>query len=237
VTIHGVVSRMVIRQNIFDGNDVGLSISAGYSSAESFTDMYVDGNRISNSPNMGIYANCLVRNIICNNLIYNNGTSISLSAGSGSGGADAITSGTLIANNVIYGPNSLIGLNLSSTGSSVTLNNNILHYTGTLTSKYCVWHGSTAGRLTSNNNVMYAPSTGVPCSLGGAGKTFAQWQAAGYDAAGVYANPLLTNPVGGNFTLQSSSPGLNKGVRLWQVPRDMGINRRTVPTDAGAYEQ
>jgi len=41
--------------------------------------------------------------------------------------------------------------------------------------------------------------------------TFAAWQVAGEDADGIVANPQLTDPRGGDFTLQPGSPDLARG--------------------------
>lgn len=66
---------------------------------------------------------------------------------------------------------------------------------------------------------------------------FASWQAAGYDASGLQADPQFTT-LGTTFTLQGSSPAINAGSTQASVPNDyLGYTRpQGTAYCLGAYE-
>ena len=68
---------------------------------------------------------------------------------------------------------------------------------------------SSAGNFTANNNLYHQFNDFVveDRSVGG----FSQWQALGYDANSLTADPLFVNPANADFHLQSSSPARNTG--------------------------
>jgi hypothetical protein len=95
-----------------------------------------------------------------------------------------------------------------------------------------VFTANQAGTVSINYN-LYWRGDGTPAwASGGAGKTWAQWQALGYDASGKTMDPLFANAGSGDFTLEVSSPARNAGVII------PGINDAFVGTapDMGALE-
>lgn len=70
-------------------------------------------------------------------------------------------------------------------------------------------------------------------------RTFAQWQAAGYDIHGKYGDPKFINILMQNFELLSTSPGIDAGVNLGLAYSfdKRGISRpQGAGYDIGAYE-
>ena len=67
------------------------------------------------------------------------------------------------------------------------------------------WHD---GRVFMADNVYWHPK-GAPNDF--AGKTWAEWQAAGNDVCSVLADPLFRDPRNGDWTLSSNSPALKLG--------------------------
>jgi hypothetical protein len=70
-------------------------------------------------------------------------------------------------------------------------------------------------------------------------RNFAQWQAAGYDIHGKYANPKFVNLLIQNFELLSTSPGIDAGANLgspYNIDKN-GVSRpQGAGYDIGAYE-
>jgi hypothetical protein len=71
-----------------------------------------------------------------------------------------------------------------------------------------------AGVGTINHNIYWRADGNPDIYYNGTQITWAAWQALGYDANGINANPLLSNPSAGNLWLQSGSPAINVGVNL-----------------------
>jgi hypothetical protein len=70
------------------------------------------------------------------------------------------------------------------------------------------------GTVSINNNLQWRPDGNPNIIVAGANKTWAQWQALGYDVNGVNADPLFTNASSNDFTLQGASPAINAGANL-----------------------
>jgi hypothetical protein len=62
-------------------------------------------------------------------------------------------------------------------------------------------------------NVWYTPRLPIAFYDYNTVTSWAQWQALGYDTHGVNADPKFTNPASQDFTLQPTSPAIDKGVR------------------------
>lgn len=92
-----------------------------------------------------------------------------------------------------------------------TYTNNIFSYSGTQVFGYDQWRAS---RYAGDYNLFY--NRGGVLSFGTvngvSNTTLAQWRTAtGDDVHSISSNPLLVNPGGGDFTLQSSSPARGAG--------------------------
>jgi hypothetical protein len=164
-------------------------------------------------------------------LVYNNELLIDSSSGYGPTNAlvymkQVTTAG--IYNNVLYSAaaSTRIGFYVLS-GCSATTKNNILVNLGT-----GIYNEDT---LTSDYNC-FSGCTNIG-RTGGANKSFAQWQAAGFDANGANSDPLFSNAVGGDFSLQPASPAKGTGADLSATfTTDFAGTTRTVPWDIGAYK-
>jgi Ca2+-binding RTX toxin-like protein len=88
-----------------------------------------------------------------------------------------------------------------------------------------------------DNNLIWAPNGNVASVLGST-KNWAGWQALGYDAHGVNADPKFTNLSGNDLTLTSASPAIDHGATLAEVTTDYAGTARPQGAgyDIGAYE-
>ncbi len=95
---------------------------------------------------------------------------------------------------------------------SFTAKNNIVYG-----SKYGFKSNSGAAPLSStiDYNICFGRSESSKYLWDGAGKTFAQWQALGFDTnTDAYEAPIFTDAANGDFTLQSNSPAIDAGEDL-----------------------
>lgn len=91
-----------------------------------------------------------------------------------------------------------------------------------------------------DNNLIYGPATFIAAEVGGTNRTWAQYQALGFDAAGVNADPMFVNPTTdpatANYATQPGSPARGAGATIAAVATDRAGIARTVPYDIGAHE-
>jgi hypothetical protein len=86
-----------------------------------------------------------------------------------------------------------------------------------------------------NNNIYYNGGGTKAGSYNGSIKTFTQWKDLGFEPSGLMGNPKLNS----NFTLQSGSVAINKGVDLgstYKYDRGGRIRPQMNGVDLGAYE-
>jgi hypothetical protein len=236
IMINGTCNKIKIRRNNIYANDTGIRIIGGFGSTERFIRMRIESNNIYSNTNIGIYVGSVQNSFIINNNVYNNSTingNINVASGSAE---DYYTTELVVANNNIYGTGIGLVSNLTQATSDFVFKNNIVYYSGSDLSRYCIYVPASTGVLTSDNNVFYSPVQSNPFYISSTGLTFAQWQALAYDANGVYGDPLFTNADGGIFTLQAGSPGINSAELMWQVYRDFNLSARGTVPDCGAYE-
>ena len=90
--------------------------------------------------------------------------------------------------------------------------------------------------LTSDYNWYYPANLNWSFQSGGADKSWAQWQALGYDAHGGVTDPLFVSG-GTNFHLQAASPAINAGADVGLTTDFAGVPvpQGSAP-DIGAYE-
>ncbi len=137
----------------------------------------------------------------------------------------------VVENNTVYGAE--WGVYLNNSPLSVVENNIFTPHGSQATG--VVLAGASPGGSNIDYNLIFGGSAG---SINGSLKTWAQWQAAGYDAHGVNADPKFVNPAGHDFHLQASSPATDHGVTLSNVTTDYAGTPRPQGSayDIGAYE-
>jgi hypothetical protein len=179
--------------------------------------------------NSGYNGNQTVYNIIINSTGY------PFSIGQGT----AATVQNLFANNVIAGNNGDPILILSGTSIYLTFKNNILfNNSGSQTYFTGVYNTDVpdATFICDYNLYPAAPTFGSSNTS----KTWAQWQALGYDTHAVVGNPLFTNGSGAfdlatDFTLQPGSPAIHAGTVVG-LTQDFAGNLISGVPDIGAFE-
>lgn len=210
----------------------------------------------SNSFGSGVKSQCSVT--IYNNWFKGNGAALD----AGANGANAAT--IIFHHNVVFGSNGYCGFSESKKGAGDlrlrVYNNTFYNNGGAFKGHFLIADNLT--ELDVRNNIMsatpsnrsgdlqsvqtgtftfdyndYYQSGSLVLRYNGADKTWAQWQALGFDTHGVNADPMMSNPAGGNFTLQSTSPCINAGTG---VGLSVDFAERQVLIDAapdiGAYE-
>jgi hypothetical protein len=85
-------------------------------------------------------------------------------------------------------------------------------------------------------NLMWSPA-GTTLYMGAGNLSWAQWQALGYDAHGVNANPLFAAPAAKDYSLAAGSPAIDHGVTLPGITTDYAGTARSGAFDIGAYER
>jgi parallel beta-helix repeat protein len=87
-------------------------------------------------------------------------------------------------------------------------------------------------------NLYYAPKSEITSSIDDIGKSWSEWQAYGYEAHGVHADPLLMDLASRDFHLNEGSPAIDSGIILQEIPQDFDGTPRPVGDgyDIGAYE-
>lgn len=121
----------------------------------------------------------------------------------------------------------------TAAGTTMDLKDNVWSGVGTAVAIFTRGSSTT----TSDYNVAYGLIGGSEFSYSTTGsasfKTFAQWQALGFDAHGVTGNPLLNS----NQTLQSGSSAIGTGTSLsGTFTDDFNGVTRTNPWDIGAFK-
>ena len=199
---------------------------------------------------MGIYVNAdgdavsfgqgITSCLIYNNVIYVNSGPAGIKILATSSTSSANISGVKLWNNTLSG--NLSGLQLTASGGrTVTvaeMKNNIF----SASSGPEILSTSSAETITSaGHNLFYHPS-GTLITYKGVKKTFAEWQALGFDASGKNADPRFVDSANSNlsqrnYTPQAGSPAIGIGVPsgffsedLLQAPRPLS------GWDAGAFQ-
>jgi len=213
---------------------------------------YIHGDLGKGSPTAFIYctygggasgtngASCRIYN---NLLVYiDGGVSSTNHWGISTGGS---TDGHLIYNNTVVGKSSSVGAGMMLSSTNTEVKNNIV-----ASSKYGIASYSTAfttDGYTIDNNVYYNINTGTESYMfhqdessptaPGDYWTWAQWQAAGFDATSQYVDPLFVGS--GDYSLQVGSTAIDNGADLSAYfITDYAGNARPAGAafDIGAYE-
>jgi hypothetical protein len=144
-----------------------------------------------------------------------------------------VTSPTVMLYNHLYNNTIVTPMNsIYAGGTSVywVVENNISYSP----SSSHVIESSSAANISFNYNLYY-PDSSTAFAVNGIGKTFAQWQALGFDAnSATPANPLFINAET-DFHLQSGSPAIGAGTDVGLTTDYAGNAVPSVP-DIGAYQ-
>lgn len=193
----------------------------------------LQGNKVYSNPGGGlhIYPGPISNLIVRGNAIYNNNR-LSSSAIGGiivMGSSASSISNTQIYNNLVYrngtsSASAASGIRIDTSTGTKVLNNTVY---GNKT--YGLQVTGSAKSTVFQNNISYGNGRGNYSSSGGSSTT--------------YTNNLTTDPKfvsasSNNFLLQSSSPAINKGVKLSSVPNDYKNTSRPrgASHDIGGYE-
>jgi len=234
--------RPVIRGNVLWGNSrCGIHMNGdGTEGGDGIiSDALVEGNVIYDNGvdgGSGINMDGVQDSLIRNNLVYENHASgISLYRIDGGGPS----SGNRVLNNtIVVASDGRWALNIQDGATGNTFLNNILHNNHSFRGSIDISPDSLPGLNSDYNVVMDRFTTDGGDSI----LTLADWrQQTGQDAHSFTAAPsaLFVNPGGGDFRLLATSPALNAGETLSDVPIDLAdTSRPQGPAyDIGAYEQ
>ncbi len=221
IGIEGIYASVGVNTMIIDGNrfhDIGRNPNAN-----------CGGSPPSPNHDHGIYSEANNLTII-NNVFYNNVMGWGVQAASyANGGAQ----NWLIANNTFAFPNpgrdGQIVLWADTTPiTNITIRNNIFYQP----QNYALSIGGDGSSITGSvqNNLIYGAGGVWDNSYGSASVTVG--------ANTIGPNPMLVNPSGFDFHLQSGSPAKDTGMTLSQVPTDFDGNIRPqgAAYDIGAFE-
>ena len=123
------------------------------------------------------------------------------------------------------------------------IKNNIFYFTNVNSTSgyqgYFFYQQAGGGTHNIFNNNLYYRNGGAAhtawFNLGTSYSSFSSWKALGYDANGLFSNPLMTNYAAGDYSLQSSSPAISAGTNIGLTQDYLG-NSVNNPPDIGAYE-
>lgn len=195
----------------------------------------LQGNKVYNNPGGGlhIYPGPISNLIVRGNSVYNNNR-MSTSAVGGiilQGSSSSSISNTQIYNNIVYrngtsSSGSASGIHISYYTKGTKVWNNTVY--GNKTYGLQIGYNSTTSGTVVQNNISYDNGAGNYINKG-ASTTYTN---------NVTTDPKFVNLSSNNFQLQSSSPAINKGIKLSSVPNDYRNAPRPRGTtyDIGGYE-
>jgi hypothetical protein len=245
-----------------EGNDFSrptrTNFGAGYSiySATGNINTKIDKNRIHNlftaaptstTTHYAIYitsdGTAALPNLITNNLIYNiegDGTHYGIY---NSGAAYAKMYHNTIAFDYIGATAGITyGFYQVTSDNGIEFKNNIVYITrGGSGVKYCIYKSTPSTAIASNKNVFFLGSAGSGTqSIGyqtSAQSDLTAWQTAtSQDMNSMVADPLFTNPSGGDYL--QTEPTIDDIGAAVGVAKDInGVNRSATTPDPGAYEK
>jgi hypothetical protein len=256
IDIKPAVSGAIVRHNTLyrtapnlGGTNCGVVVGADNSQ--------IYGNKFFNAQadsgggwGMGIYVNAdgdgtgngqgITSCLIYNNVIYANSGPAGISILASTSTSSANVSGVKLWNNTISG-NVSAGLKLSASGGRTVTVAEMWNNIFSASSRPEILSTTSAETITTaDHNLFYDPS-GALITYKGVNKTFAQWQALGFDANGVNADPTFVDNTNSDlslrdYTLQAGSPAIGMGVPSGFFDDDYSGAIRTAPWDIGAYQ-
>lgn len=158
------------------------------------------------------------------------------------GGTTTITNSIAIP---INGATNAFGISSASTTTAVTVENCTVYSQSSPAAGSGIIQNGANGSLVAKNNIVKGFATGLNFTAGGtltadhndySGNTANYGGGASAATGDITSDPLLTNPVGYDFTLQAASPCKRAGVTIPSVPVDYTGANRSSPPSIGAYE-
>ena len=162
-------------------------------------------------------------NVVRNNKIYNNGRS-----GRGPGMILSEGDGNIAYNNILWG-NRKGGIQIDFGVTNPQAYNNTVYANDDGSGVGGIYIGQYSSGAIIRNNIVYNNLGFGQITNDGSGTTI---------ESNLTADPQLVNPAAGDFHLQSSSPAIDVGLTLLEVPTDIdGVSRpQGSGYDIGAYE-
>lgn len=237
---HGVMSNLLIEGN-WVHEDLGkanqgcwgISITTGYSTAESFNNVTIRGNRVENVGNVAIgTAACLNCTIENNVIVQQQGFGVTAIAvpDVAPGAGDAISTGVTVRNNSIATTTGT-GIRLSQ-GSGHTLVSNAMRATTTHTGWNCLDAPLAASSYNAIDNNLCGFSAGEWAN--GVGSLTA-WQGLGWAANSQAIEPGFSSDTDLRPASETAAM-VNAGHATLSAPTDFNGRARLLSPDVGAYE-
>ena len=233
LVFHGVIDGLVLENNTVDGSAgagsdggcYGIAVDNGYSSAESFRNVVIRGNRIIDVGYIGIGVDTCVSCTIEDNVVVwgaatglagRTGIAVPVAMPNSTGGSGDIEQDQVtVRNNSVYVANGApgsVGILLDSFGTNHTVVSNLVYF-GPGSGHACFRHGSLSMYTAFDNNLCFDANPNSKWS--NTYSTLTSAQRAGFDLHGLNSDPLLaTTPSATNgysMTLKPGSPGLGAG--------------------------
>ncbi|MGH8174271.1 MAG: NosD domain-containing protein [Rhodanobacteraceae bacterium] len=233
--------RPVIRNNVIWGNyQAGIHMNGdGTEGGDGIiSDALVEGNVIYDNGTgggSGINMDGVQDSLIRNNLVYQSHAS-GLSLYQIDGGGPS-TGNRVLNNTILVASNGRWALNVQDASTDNTFLNNIVYNNHSYRGVFDISSNSLPGLVSDYNVVMDRFTTDDGDTI----LTLAQWrQQTGQDAHSLTSTPsaLFADPTNGDYHLSPTSPALNAGTTLGDVPVDLADNPRPQGPafDIGAYE-
>ena len=238
---HGVINNLVIEGNVIH-EDLGkanpgcwgIAIDTGYSSAESFTNVVIRGNKIINVGNIGIGVASCDGCIIENNVVFQqqaHGITAISAPDRIRDTADTPLNNVTIRNNSIYMSTGGVGIKLDTEGTNHLVVSNAIHYSGTGAISCFDLDLSAANYTARNNNLCFYPNS-----------TSSEWKAGSGNSTPIGASsfnvdPEFQSPSLPQVNLSSTSAAIvNKGHTTSSSSIDYDGKTRSSQPDIGAFE-
>lgn len=127
----------------------------------------------------------------------------------------------------------------SAPGTEVVDNVFVDDFTAATTSAFNMWCSLQLRPALMDNTCFWSNQPGYFPVFAGTVLTFSGWQALGFDANSIQADPQFVAPTATppDLSLQPTSPCANAGTLLPAVLTDFALLPRTAPTSLGAFEQ
>lgn len=251
---HGVLNDITIENNLIHEQPGhahptcwGIGVDTGYSSAESFTNVTIRGNRIINVGNLGIGLNACANCLVENNVIVQTqpfGFTGIMAPDRARNDDDQMLTNVTIRNNSIFTASNGTGIRLDTEGSDHQLISNAIQYTGSA-SFTCINAGlNPADYEAIDYNLCYMAGASTTSEWekdsGTMPSPLAAWQnTSAFGNHSLQSLPGFHSPQSPNFDLSISSDNaavVDQGHPTLSAPKDIQGRHRTGTPDAGAYE-